>query len=95
MELKKQLSLLDVLCIASGAMISSGIFILPGLAFSYPGSAVFISYCLAGVLPLVGVLSENKVARHAVISAQLFLINGNLVLSSERNFPKFWMASMN
>ena len=46
-------------------------------------------------LPLVGVLSEKKVARHAVISAQLFLINGNLVLSSERNFPKFWMASMN
>lgn len=57
MELKKQLNLLDVFCIASGAMISSGIFILPGLAFSYAGPAVFISYLLAGVLALVGVLS--------------------------------------
>ena len=57
MELKKQLNLLDVFCIASGAMISSGIFILPGLAFSYAGPAVFISYLLAGVLALVGVFS--------------------------------------
>ncbi|MHC4289526.1 MAG: amino acid permease [Planctomycetota bacterium] len=57
MELKKQLSLLDVFCIASGAMISSGIFILPGLAFSYAGPAVFISYFLAGLLALIGVLS--------------------------------------
>ncbi|MHC5172254.1 MAG: amino acid permease [Planctomycetota bacterium] len=54
---RKQLTLLDVFCIASGAMISSGIFILPGLAFSYAGPAVFISYFLAGVLALVGVLS--------------------------------------
>ncbi len=57
MGLKKQLNLLDVFCIASGAMISSGIFILPGLAFSYAGPAVFISYLLAGVLALIGVLS--------------------------------------
>ncbi len=57
MELKKQLNLLDVFCIASGAMISSGIFILPGLAFSYAGPAVFLSYLLAGVLALIGVLS--------------------------------------
>ena len=32
MNLKKELNLLDVFCIASGAMISSGLFILPGLA---------------------------------------------------------------
>ncbi|MHC4525687.1 MAG: APC family permease, partial [Planctomycetota bacterium] len=57
MELKKQLTLLDVFCIASGAMISSGIFILPGLAFAYAGPAVFISYFLAGILALIGVLS--------------------------------------
>ncbi|MFZ9023368.1 MAG: amino acid permease [Anaerohalosphaeraceae bacterium] len=57
MGLKKQLNLLDVFCIASGAMISSGIFILPGLAFSHAGPAVFISYLLAGVLALIGVLS--------------------------------------
>ena len=62
MELKKQLNLLDVFCIASGAMISSGIFILPGLAFSYAGPAVFVSYLLAGVLALIGVLSVTELS---------------------------------
>ena len=32
-SLKKELGLLDVFCVATGAMISSGLFILPGLAF--------------------------------------------------------------
>ena len=33
MELKKDLSLLEVFCITSGAMMSSGLFILPGIAY--------------------------------------------------------------
>ena len=35
--LKKELTLLDVFCVATGAMISSGLFILPGLAFARAG----------------------------------------------------------
>lgn len=57
MDLDKKLSFLGVFSIASGAMISSGIFILPGLAFSKAGPAVFISYTLAGILGLFGILS--------------------------------------
>ena len=57
MELKKGLTFLDVFCIATGAMISSGIFILPGLAFSRTGPSVFISYFLAGLLALIGIMS--------------------------------------
>jgi APA family basic amino acid/polyamine antiporter len=57
MNLKRELSLLDVFCIASGAMISSGIFILPGLAFSKAGPAVIICYLLAGLLSIPGMLS--------------------------------------
>ena len=57
MYLKKGLGYFDIFCIASGAMISSGIFILPGLAFSLSGPAVFISYFLAGILALLGILS--------------------------------------
>lgn len=38
-------------------MISSGIFILPGLAFAKVGPAVFISYFAAGVLGIIGVFS--------------------------------------
>jgi len=57
MELKKELSFLDVFCISTGAMISSGIFILPGLAYANSGPLVFVSYFLTGVLALVGALS--------------------------------------
>jgi basic amino acid/polyamine antiporter, APA family len=55
--LKKSLSGLDVFCIASGAMISSGIFILPGIAFEAIGPAVFLAYMLAGILALMGALA--------------------------------------
>lgn len=57
MALGKNVSFLGVFSIATGAMISSGIFILPGLAFSKAGPAVSISYFLAGLLGFVGILS--------------------------------------
>ena len=60
MKLKKELNLLDVFCIASGAMISSGLFILPGLAYAQAGPAVFVSYFLAGLLAMTGMLSQAE-----------------------------------
>ncbi|MBN2829133.1 MAG: amino acid permease [Candidatus Cloacimonetes bacterium] len=57
MKLKKELTFKHVFSIAAGAMISSGIFILPGLAFQQVGPAIFISYFLAGIMALLGVLS--------------------------------------
>ena len=57
MKLKKGLNFFDIFSIATGAMISSGIFILPGLAFARTGPAVFISYFLAGILALIGIFS--------------------------------------
>ncbi|MCK4421624.1 amino acid permease, partial [candidate division WOR-3 bacterium] len=59
-ELKRELRLLDVFCIASGAMISSGIFILPGLAHARAGPAVVVSYLLAGLLAAIGVLNKAE-----------------------------------
>jgi APA family basic amino acid/polyamine antiporter len=59
-KLAKKLSLIDVFCVASGAMISSGIFILPGLAHAKAGPAVIVSYFLAGLLALTGVLSQAE-----------------------------------
>jgi amino acid permease len=44
-SLKKSLTLLDVFCVATGAMISSGLFILPGLAFAKAGPAVIFILC--------------------------------------------------
>ena len=47
-ELKKDLGFLGIFCVATGAMISSGLFILPGLAFEKAGPAVVVSYLIAG-----------------------------------------------
>jgi APA family basic amino acid/polyamine antiporter len=57
MALKRDLGLVHVFCIASGAMISSGLFILPGLAFSKAGPVIIICYFLAGLLSIPGMLS--------------------------------------
>jgi basic amino acid/polyamine antiporter, APA family len=62
MILKKELKLIDVFCISTGAMISSGLFILPGLAHARAGPAVVISYFLAGLLALIGVLSISELS---------------------------------
>ncbi len=60
--MKKGLGFVDVFCIASGAMISSGIFVLPGLAYMQIGPAMIISYFIAGMLALIGVLSVIELA---------------------------------
>jgi len=56
-ELKKDLGLLDIFCVATGAMISSGLFILPGLAFAKAGPAVILSYVIAGIFCIPTLLS--------------------------------------
>ncbi|HIJ71096.1 MAG TPA: amino acid permease [Planctomycetes bacterium] len=57
MELKRDLGLVHVFCIASGAMISSGLFILPGLAYSKAGPVIILCYFLAALLSIPGMLS--------------------------------------
>ena len=57
MALRRSLKFFDVFSIATGAMISSGIFILPGVVFPSVGPALFISYFLAGVVSLIGILN--------------------------------------
>lgn len=59
-ELKKELTLLDIFCVATGAMISSGLFILPGLAFAKAGPAVIVSYILAALLCIPTLLSKAE-----------------------------------
>jgi APA family basic amino acid/polyamine antiporter len=62
MGLKKTLSFKHVFCIAAGAMISSGIFVLPGLAHAKAGPAVIVSYIIAGLLAGVGMLNISELA---------------------------------
>lgn len=60
--MERKLNLVHVIAIASGAMISSGIFILPGLAHARAGPAVIFSYALAGLFALSGTLSMAEIA---------------------------------
>lgn len=57
MELKKELGFMDVFSISAGAMISSGIFILPGLAFTKAGPLMILGYILGGLIAFAGILS--------------------------------------
>lgn len=55
-----RLKLWEVFCLATGAMISSGLFIIAGLAFGYAGPAVVLSYLIAGLACLPTVLSMSE-----------------------------------
>ena len=59
-KLKRDLNLLDVFCIASGAMISSGLFVLPGLIYAKVGPSVILAYILAGVLVLPALFAKAE-----------------------------------
>ena len=60
MKLKKELGLLEVFCVASGAMISSGLFILPAIAFAKTGASIIISYAIASILIIPTMLSKAE-----------------------------------
>ena len=62
MKLKKPLGALDLFCIAAGAMISSGLFVLPGVMFHDVGPSIILGYLLAGVLMTPNVLAALELA---------------------------------
>ena len=61
-QLERDLGLPSVTAISIGAMVGSGIFILPGLAMKMAGPAVVFAYFLAGVLVLPAALSKSEMA---------------------------------
>ena len=60
MQLKRELNLLDVFCVTAGSMVSSGLFVLPGIAYSKAGPAVAISYLLGALLAVPAMLSTAE-----------------------------------
>lgn len=61
-RLKKELTLFDVVAISTGAMFSSGFFLLPGLAAAKAGPSVAIAYLIAGVLILPAMFSMAELS---------------------------------
>ncbi|MFW5691191.1 MAG: amino acid permease [Chloroflexota bacterium] len=61
-KLKKNLGLFDVYAICTGAMFSSGFFLLPGLAAAQTGPSVALAYLIAGILMLPAMFSMAELA---------------------------------
>ncbi|WP_420456698.1 amino acid permease [Rubrivirga sp.] len=61
-RLKKELTLFDVYAISTGAMFSSGFFLLPGLATAQAGPATVLAYFLAGVFILPALFSAAELS---------------------------------
>lgn len=60
--LKKHLKLWDVYALAAGAMFSSGLFLLPGLAAAETGPSVVLAYFVSGLIVLPTMWSMAELA---------------------------------
>lgn len=60
--LKKELTLFDVYAISTGAMFSSGFFLLPGIAAAETGPSVVLAYLVAGLFILPTMISVAELA---------------------------------
>ena len=61
-KLKKELNLFDVYAISTGAMFSSGFFLLPGIASAYSGPSVILAYLIGGILVIPAMLSVAELS---------------------------------
>jgi APA family basic amino acid/polyamine antiporter len=61
-DLERSLGLYPTMMISMGAMIGSGIFVLPALGYKKAGPAVILAYVLAAVVVLPAALSKAEMA---------------------------------
>ncbi len=63
-KLARNLTLFDVYAMSTGAMFSSGLFLLPGFAAAATGNSVWLAYLLAGflILPAMYCMAELSTA---------------------------------
>lgn len=61
-SLRRHLNLPAVFTVSLGAMIGSGIFVLPGLATELAGPAAIVAYFLAGLIVVPAALSKAEMA---------------------------------
>ncbi len=61
-SLEKSLTLYDVYAISTGAMFSSGFFLLPGIAAAETGPSVILAYLVAGLLILPSMYSMAELS---------------------------------
>ncbi|MBT3245866.1 MAG: APC family permease [Actinobacteria bacterium] len=61
-KLTRSLELRHVFALSTGAMLSSGLFLLPGLAAAKAGPAAIVAYLLAGTLAIPAMLSVAELS---------------------------------
>ncbi len=61
-SLARELGLYGAFTVSLGAMIGSGIFVLPGLAYETAGPAAILAYFLAGLLVVPAAFSQSEMA---------------------------------
>ena len=61
-KLSKKLTIFDVYAVSTGAMFSSGFFLLPGIAAMETGNSVFLAYMAAGFLILPSMFSVAELS---------------------------------
>jgi basic amino acid/polyamine antiporter, APA family len=59
-ELKRALRTVDVFAISAGAMISSGLFVLPAVVYAKSGPAILLAYLLASIFILPSLFSKAE-----------------------------------
>ncbi|HKK46971.1 MAG TPA: amino acid permease [Balneolaceae bacterium] len=61
-KLRKNLGFFDVVAFGIGPMLSSGIFLLPGLVFAKVGPSAILAYVVAAILIIPSLLSKAELA---------------------------------
>ena len=61
-DLERDLGLYATITISIGAMIGSGIFVLPGFAAEKAGPSAILAYLLAGLIVLPAALAKAEMA---------------------------------
>ncbi len=60
--MRRELGLAGVFSVAAGSMISSGLFVLPGIAYRHAGPGVILAYILAALAMLPAVLAKSELS---------------------------------
>ncbi|MEJ5260955.1 MAG: amino acid permease [Anaerohalosphaeraceae bacterium] len=82
-ELARPLGGFEVFSLAAGAMISSGLFILPAVIYPYAGPGIVLSYLLASLLILPSVFAKAELTSAMPRS-------GGTYFYAERSFGTLW-----
>lgn len=61
-NLERELGLFPIMMISMGAMIGSGIFVLPAIGYSKAGPAVILAYVVSAIVVLPAALSKSEMA---------------------------------